>query len=75
MGWKTNKGEKRNGGNGMKERIIRIIVGAVTVRCLRFLHACSTVLVKEGKFKKQSYPCNRPQRPIELWDVEVPIFF
>jgi hypothetical protein len=51
MRWKNNKGEKRKGGNGMKERIIRIIAGAVTVWCLRSAHVCSTVLAKESKVK------------------------
>jgi hypothetical protein len=30
--------------------------------------------LKGGLLKKKSYPCNRPWRPIELWDVEAPTF-
>jgi hypothetical protein len=26
------------------------------------------------KVKRKSYPCNRPWRPIELWDAEAPTF-
>jgi hypothetical protein len=35
------------------------------------------ILVPESwlcKRKRQSYPCNRPWRPIGLWDVEAPTF-
>jgi hypothetical protein len=32
------------------------------------------ILTKLDKWKKCSYPCNRPWRPIQLWDVEAPTF-
>jgi hypothetical protein len=37
----------------------------------------AVVRIELGYFwiKRKRYPCNRPWRPIELWDVEVPTFF
>jgi hypothetical protein len=49
MGWKTNKGEKRKGGNGTKERIIGIIVGARDL-CMSAL-LCLQKMIKLKKAK------------------------
>jgi MoaA/NifB/PqqE/SkfB family radical SAM enzyme len=35
----------------------------------------SSASISPRKFWDKSYPCNRPWRPIKLWDVEAPTFF
>jgi hypothetical protein len=54
--------------------------GTIPVHAWSDTKACVTLVYKSAEIPKRrgelrySYPCNKPWRPIGLWDVEAPIF-
>jgi hypothetical protein len=64
-----------------KKKKTAAIVTATSVKLL-FQYAVNYDIQQPGDYEwikvkakiKSSYPCNRPWRPIVLWDVEAPIF-
>jgi hypothetical protein len=38
-------------------------------------HQCDSALQLKNRWNRVSYPCNRPWRPMRLWDDEAPTFF
>jgi hypothetical protein len=53
-------------------KMIAIYIVYSSVPFSRLVSSLSALLQRKLELKRQSYPCNRPWRPIGLWDVEAP---